>query len=202
MKILSSFSIRFLKKIQYCRTISFVILYLAVILLILSCNAKVASDLPSELLSSKKTPSVEATDFQTFYTDSGIVRYYLKTPKLLIFDQEKSPYKEFPEGFNLQQFDANKKIISELSANYGKNLEHEEKWLATGNVIMVNIKGDTLRTEELIYLIKEDRIYTEKFVNIKRGDQNITGTGGFESDSQMSKWTFKKTKGHIYVDEH
>ena len=87
-----------------------------------------------------------------------------------------------------------------MSANYGKNLEREQKWLATGNVVMVNNKGDTLRTEELNYLIKEDRIFTDKFVSIKKGDQDITGTGGFESDSQMTKWTFKKTKGHIYVE--
>lgn len=166
-----------------------------------SCNPKVASEIPSDLISNKKTPSVEATDFQTTYTDSGVLRYFLKTPKLLIFELEKSPYKEFPEGFHLQQYDVNKKIISELSANYGKNLEREQKWLATGNVVMVNNKGDTLRTEELNYLIKEDRIFTDKFVSIKKGDQDITGTGGFESDSQMTKWTFKKTKGHIYVEE-
>lgn len=174
---------------------------LAVILLLFSCNTKVASDIPPELLSAKKTPSVEASDFQTFYTDSGVVRYFLTTPKLLIFEQEKDPYKEFPEGFHLQRFDENKKIISELSANYGKNSEREQKWLASGNVVMVNNKGDSLRTEELIYLINEDRIYSEKFVHIKRGDQDITGTGGFESDAQMSKWTFKKTKGHIFVEE-
>jgi len=166
-----------------------------------SCSSKVASDIPSELLTSKKTPSVEATNFQTFYTDSGVVRFSLKAPKLLIFSQEREPYKEFPEGFHIQQFDANRKVISELSANYGKNYEREQKWLATGNVVMVNIKGDSLRTEELIYLINQDRIYSDKFVNIKKGDQNITGTGGFESDSQMTQWTFKKTTGHIFVDE-
>ena len=172
------------------------------ILLIFSCSSRVASDIPSDLLTSKKTPTVEATNFQSFYTDSGVVRYFLKTPKLLIFDREQEPYKEFPDGFHLQQFDANKKIISELSGNYGKNLEREQKWLATGNVVMVNIKGDTLWTEELIYLIREDKIFSEKFVHIKRGgDQDITGTGGFESDSQMTKWSFKKTKGHIFVEE-
>ncbi len=66
---------------------------------------------------------------------------------------------------------------------------------------MVNNKGDTLRTEELIYLIKEDKVYSEKFVNIKKGDQDITGSGGFESDSQMKRWSFKKTQGHIFVPE-
>ena len=188
----------FIKKLL-CPKISLVVLYSGVIVILFACSSKVASDIPKDLISNKKIPSVEAFNFQTFYTDSGVVRYFLKAPRLLIFDREKSPYKEFPEGFHLQQFDKNKKIISELSANYGKNFEKEEKWLATGNVVMVNNKGDTLRSEELIYLIKEDKIYSEKFVNIKKEDQDITGSGGFESDSQMKKWAFKKTTGHIYV---
>jgi LPS export ABC transporter protein LptC len=168
---------------------------------ILSCSSKVASDIPTDLISIKKPPTLEATNFQTFFTDSGVVRYFLKTPKLLKFEQEKEPYTEFPEGFHLQQFDANKKVISELSANYGKNFEIEQKWLATGNVVMVNNKGDTLRTEELIYLIKEEKIYTDKFVNIKKEGQNFSGAGGFESDTQMTRWVFKRTKGTIYVDD-
>jgi len=177
------------------------LLYLIWTVTVLSCSSKVSSDIPKELFANKLIPSVEAFDFQTYYTDSAVVRYFLKTPRLLIFDQEKTPYKEFPEGFHLQQFDNQKKIISELSANYGKNFELEQKWLATGNVVMVNNKGDTLRTEELIYLIKEDKVYSEKFVNIKKGDQDITGSGGFESDSQMKRWSFKKTQGHILVPE-
>ncbi len=201
MKIQSPLFVDFFVKMDRICHLSIFTLLFGLAMVAISCNSKVASDIPLDLISNKKPPSVEATDFQTFYTDSGVVRYFLKTPKLLIYDQEKEPYKEFPEGFHLQQFDMNKKIISELSANYGKNLERAQKWIATGNVVMVNIKGDTLRTEELIYLIKEDRIFSEKFVHIKRGDQDITGTGGFESDSQMSKWTFKKTKGHIFVEE-
>jgi len=201
MKIQSSCFVNLSTEKTCCKKTVIFVIGLWIMLVLLSCSSKVASDLPSELISNKKTPSIEAFDFQTTYSDSGVVRYFLKTPKLLIFSQEKSPYKEFPEGFHLQQFNESKKIISELSANYGKNLEHEQKWIATGNVVMVNDKGDTLRTEELIYLIKEDRIFSEKFVSIKKGDQDITGTGGFESDSQMRKWAFKKTKGHIYVDE-
>lgn len=192
---------RLIRKIQFFKNLSIVILLLGATMLILSCSSKVASDLPTDLISVKKPPTIEATDFQTYMTDSGVVRYFLKTPRLVKYEQEKEPYTEFPEGFHLQKFDENKKIVSELSANYGKNFETEQKWLATGNVVMVNNKGDTLRSEELIYLIKEEKIYTDKFVSIKKGDDVINGSGGFESDTQMTKWTFKKTKGQIYVED-
>ena len=184
-----------------CKKISIVFLSWGITMLIFSCSSKVASDLPADLISTKKPPSIEATDFQTTTTDSGVVSYFLKTPKLLIYDQEKIPYKEFPEGFHLQQFDKNKKIISELSANYGKNFEIEHKWLATGNVVMVNNKGDTLRTEELIYLEKEEKIYSDKFVSINKGGDILDGSGGFESDTQMTKYTFYNIKGKTYFNE-
>ncbi len=201
MKIRQSVFVNLFQPANFCKKLSIVALFCGATILILSCNQKVGSELPSDLLPGKIMPSVEATDFQSSITDSGVVRYFLRTPKLLIFDQEKPPYKEFPEGFHLQQFDANKKIISELSANYGKDLEREQKWLATGNVVLVNNQGDTLRTEELIFLEKENRIFTEKFVSIKKGDQFVTGSGGFESDTQMTKWTFKKIKGNLEFEE-
>jgi len=208
MKVQLSVFVSFLNKNQRSKNLIFVAFFFGVTILILSCSSKVASDIPSEMLFQKNVPSLEAIDFQSNYTDSGVVRYYLTTPKMLVFnkemlvnDKEKEPYKEFPDGFHVQQFDENKKIISELSANYGKNFEREQKWLATGNVIMVNNKGDTLRTEELIFLEKQNRIFSDKFVSIKKGEQFFTGSGGFESDTQMTKWTFKKTKGYAYVDQ-
>lgn len=176
-------------------------LIIFILTMFLSCQTKVASDIPPDLLENKPIPTVDATDFETTYTDSGVVRYHLVTPRLLNFEKEKNPYMEFPEGFHLQEFDKDKKIISELSANYGKNFIADHKWVATGNVVMVNNKGDTLRTEELNYLQNDDLIYTDKFVSVKKGDQTLFGKGGFKSDSQMTKTTFFNTQGHVYMKD-
>jgi LPS export ABC transporter protein LptC len=176
-------------------------LTIGVIMLFLSCQSKVSTDIPPDLLENKSIPTLDATNFETTFTDSGVVRYHLKTPRLLDFATEKNPYREFPAGFHLEEYDKDKKIISELSANYGKDFIRDQKWQAIGNVVLVNNKGDTLRTEELNYLVKEDLIFTDKFVSIKKGDEFITGTGGFKSDTQMSKWSFINTKGHVYMKD-
>jgi len=174
---------------------------IGILVIFISCQSRVATDIPPDLLENKAIPSMDAADFETTFIDSGVVRYHLKTPRLLMYSEEKVPYREFPEGFHLQEYDNNKKIISELSGNYGKQFIKEGKWLATGNVVLVNTKGDTLRTEELNYNEKDNLIYTDKFVSIKKGDQFITGTGGFKSDAQMTKWSFIRTKGHVYMEE-
>lgn len=188
--------------LKYCSlSFNIVALLVTATMFLFSCQAKVATDIPPGLLENNAVPILEATDFEVYYTDSGVVRYHMKTPKLLDFSNDKNPYRDFPEGFLLQKYDQNKMIISELSGNKGKEYIDDKKWIATGNVILINNSGDTLKTEELIYLQKEDMIYSDKFVSIKKGDQYITGSGGFKSDTQMTKWAFVKTKGHIYVKE-
>jgi LPS export ABC transporter protein LptC len=180
---------------------TFLALITGVVLLFISCQSKVATDIPPDLLENKAIPSMDAVKFETTFIDSSVIKYHLKTPRLLVFSEEKIPYREFPEGFLLQEYDRNMNIKSELSANYGKEFIKEGKWLATGNVVMVNNKGDTLRTEELNYIVKDDLIYTDKFVSIKKGDQFITGSGGFKSDAQMTKWDVISTKGHVYMED-
>lgn len=58
----------------------------------------------------EELPILEATNFETLVTDSGEVRYSLKAPKLLQYDNEGQNYFEFPEGMELVKYDENKKI--------------------------------------------------------------------------------------------
>ena len=111
-------------------------------------------------------PILEATNFETLVTDSGVVRYSLKAPKLLQFENEGQDYVEFPEGMELVQFDADKKIISSLVADYARQYIKEQKWEAKNNVVATNEKGDTLKTDHLIWEEKDKKVYTEEAVEI------------------------------------
>lgn len=175
-------------------------LSLGAAMLLLSCQSKVEADLPSKLIEQEELPTVDATDFEMTYTDSGIVRYRLTTPRLLEFDNKKDPYTEFPDGFHIVEFDKNQKKTSGISANYGKQFKKEQKWVAIGNVVAVNADGDTLKTEKLTWLQKEKRIFSDKYVRIIRSDQVITGIG-LESDENLKNWKILQPKGTLYVNE-
>ena len=175
-------------------------LSLGAAMLLLSCQSKVEADLPSKLIEQEELPTVDATNFETTYTDSGVTRYRLTTPRLLEFENKKDPYTEFPEGFHVIEFDKNQHITSGISANYGKRYKKEEKWVAIGNVVAVNDQGDTLKTEELTWLRKEKRIFSDKYVRIIRSDQIITGIG-LESDENLKNWKILQPKGTLYVNE-
>ncbi|MBW6535372.1 MAG: LPS export ABC transporter periplasmic protein LptC [Mariniphaga sp.] len=149
--------------------------------------------------SPENLPTVEATNYETMFTDSGEVRFSLKAPKLLRFEGEGKPYVEFPEGIELVKYDERQNIISSITADYAKQFEREEKWEAKNNVVATNAQGDTLKTEHLIWEEKEERIHTEEFVRIIRQDQIITGIG-FQSDQSLQNWRIKNPKGTIYIN--
>ena len=60
------------------------------------------------------------------------------------------------------------------------------------------MKGDTLKTEHLIWEEKTEQIYTEEYVEIIRPDGIYTGIG-LTSDESLNNWKIKKLKGIIYV---
>ena len=144
-------------------------------------------------------PRQEATNFETLFTDSGEVRFYLKAPKLLRFETDGDPYVEFPEGIELIRYDSEQSIVSSITADYAKQFEKEEKWEAKNNVIATNVDGDTLKTEHLIWEEKNEKIYSEEYVKIIRPDQIITGIG-FESDQSLENWKIKNPKGTIFIE--
>jgi len=184
------------KNILYLKFKSIAVLFFGAAILFYACENDIeqikAFSAPENL------PTLEATNFETLFTDSGEVRFYLKTPKLLQYENDGKSYHEFPQGMELIKYDANKKVISSITANYAKRFLQEDKWEAKNNVIAINAKGDTLKTEHLIWEVKEEKIYTEEFVKIIREDEIITGIG-FESDQTLENWKIKNPKGTIYV---
>jgi len=148
--------------------------------------------------STDNLPVIEAQNFETIFTDSGQVRYILKTPKLLQFENEGKAFHEFPEGVEITQFDANGKTVSSLTADYAKQFIKDGKWEAKNNVVATNEQGDTLLTEHLIWEEKNEKIYTEEFVKFIRPNQIITGIG-FTSDASFKNYRIKDLKGDIYV---
>jgi len=181
---------------QYIRIFSIAALFSGAAILFYGCENNLEEI--KAFYSAENLPILEARNFQTLFTDSGQVRFSLKAPKLLRFEDEGRNYIEFPEGMELIKFDANRKIISSITADYAKQFIAEDKWEAKNNVVATNAQGDTLKTEHLIWEEKKEIIYTEEFVKIIRADQIITGIG-FTSDQKLQNWKIKNPKGTIYV---
>ena len=184
------------KTFQFIKNICIAVLFTGAAILFYACENDIekikAFGSPDNL------PILEALNFETLFTDSGQVRFSLKTPKLLRFENEGKEYLEFPEGIELVKYDANKKIISSITSDYAKQFVKEQMWEAKNNVVATNAQGDTLKTEHLIWEEKTEKIYTEEFVEIIRSDAIYTGVG-LTSDQSLLNWRIKKLKGIVYI---
>lgn len=148
--------------------------------------------------SPENLPTVEITDFKTMSTDSGRVSFTLKAPKLLRYENVGKSFVIFPDGMELKKFDMNGNIVSSIRADFAKQYVDEDKWEASNNVIATNIKGDTLKTEHLIWEREKGLIHTDDYVKIISPDRIITGIG-LTADEKMDDWKIKKPKGSFYV---
>lgn len=152
-----------------------------------------------KITNSDELPRLTAEGFEMLYSDSSVIRFKLQTPKLITHDNEKDPYTEFPEGVKLEKYDANMNIVSSITAQYAKQFSLDERWEAKNNVIAVNLKGDTLKTEYLVWDKRKEKMYSDQFVKIIQKDQIYTGIG-FESNQDFSSYHIKNLQGHIYIN--
>lgn len=147
----------------------------------------------------EKLPHVAAEGYEVLSSDSTILRFKLQTPEMVIHDDEKVPYTEFPQGVAITQYDAKMNVTSYINSRYAKYFDSDDRWEAKNNVVAVNQKGDTLKTEYLVWDRKKGKIYSDQFVQIIQKDQITSGTS-FESNQDFSEYTFKNLKGQMYIE--
>ncbi len=66
------------------------------------------------------------------------------------------------------------------------------------NVKLINVKGDTLSTEYLVWDEVKEKIYTDKFVKITTADQLIYGDG-LVSNQNFTEYRITNVKGNIKI---
>jgi len=187
---------RFIDKIFNTRSI----VILLGITMLFSCENKM-SDI-DKITSKEINTDNTITNLDMIYTDSGVVKLRLKAPLAIIHDEKKEPYKEFPDGLEVFFFKDRDTIVENyLIANYGINYEKKNLTEVRGDVVVVNEKGDTLKTEKLFWDAKKKLIFSEELVRIIQKDQVIIGEDGFEADENFSTYSIKNSSGDISVDE-
>lgn len=187
------------KKLKYFRIwemIFFSFIGLLTMVLV-SCENEIAKI--KTVTNTEDLPAVYAEGVEMLASDSSVIRSKLQAPLFIQHDNEKDPYIEFPKGVKIEKYDANMNVVSSITAQYAKNFTTDKRWEAKNNVIAVNAKGDTLKTEYLVWDTAKEKIYSDQFVKIIQKDQIFTGIG-FESNQDFSSYHIKNLKGNMYVN--
>ncbi len=111
------------------------------------------------------------------FTDSGLLRARMFSPLLIASKNNKKPYVLMKKGLKVDFYNPEGQLESYLTAEYGISFPKEKKVKVQRNVEILNTKGETLNTEELIWDQETGTIHTDKFVKITGKDQITQGTG-------------------------
>lgn len=143
-------------------------------------------------------PVMEAADVELFYSDSAVVRIRLTADRQLEFE---SGDREFPEGVYIEFFDQDEIRSSSIRANQGYFDKKENKYTATGDVVVINYQSDEkLETEVLYWEPNKKEIYTDRYVEITSDDEVLMGEG-LTSDESFSTYQILKPKGTFSLSE-
>jgi len=152
----------------------------------------------NQLTSVKNLPSESMKDAEIMYSDSAKVKMKLTAPQLDRYVEKQ--YIEFPQGVKILFYNDSMKVTSQLKADYGIRYEKEGKMEAKRNVEVVNVKGDKLNTEHLIWDEAHGKIYTEAFVKITTAEEVLLGDG-LESNQDFTKYKILNPTGTISLKD-
>lgn len=134
----------------------------------------------------------EGKEIQSFLSNGGVLRAKLTAP-VFMRHQTQVPKVEFPKTLHVDFFDSTRNIESQLFAKYGEYKENENKVYLRDSIVVFNIKGDTLFTDELFWDQNKQVFYTDKPVVISQTApqrQKIYGIG-LTADQNLRWFTIK-----------
>jgi LPS export ABC transporter protein LptC len=135
------------------------------------------------------------------YSDSAKVRFRVLAPLLLQY-QGKTPYNLMPKTVNVIIF--NKEDLSQmgtLTADTGIQSGDGNKLEFHKNVVAKNAKGETFKSDELIWDKNTKTMYSNKVVQIRMANGDIMNGTGFKSDQTLAHWTMTQSTGIFNVTD-
>lgn len=175
------------------RSIYAAVFYVGIILLF-ACE----NDLRKvEQISAKKmlVPVDKSTGVEIIYSDSAIVKAKLITPELLNFKTDK-PYIEMNKGVTVIFYDRYQQESSRVRADYAIRRERENIVELKRNVVATNVKGETFKSEELIWDETKKRFYSNRLVSIT-SNQNILYGTSFWANEDFSYYEIVQSTGDL-----
>lgn len=173
------------------------IVLIAVVMLFLYSACSNTEDLIDIKYDPETTPSMNTDSVTMLISDSGITRYKLVSDNWQVFDKAKEPYWYFPEGIYIERFDSIFQVEAKIKADTAWSFTEKKLWRLKGHVDIRNMEGEMFLSDELFWDQQSKSVYSDKFIEVKRGDTELKGYG-FESNQEMTEYRiFRPHDGKI-----
>lgn len=148
----------------------------------------------------KQKGEVEITkQAEIIYSDSARVKAKINTP-ILYHYKTTTPYYEMPKGIEVIFYDNNLNQTSRVTSDYAIRKENQKIVELRKNVVATNNKGETFKSEELIWDENQKRFYSNLLVSIITDKATISGTS-FWAKEDFSYYEIKQGAGPIQFNQ-
>jgi LPS export ABC transporter protein LptC len=145
-----------------------------------------------------KVMQEEATNVESYMSEGGVMKAKLVAP-LMLRVMADTQYVEFPKKLHVDFFDDSTKIETFLDAKYGKYFETHNKVYLRDSVVVITVKGDTLRCHDLWWDQNKEKFYTDSVATYRSPGNDITGGKGMEASQDLKMVRFKSPLGVVKI---
>ena len=143
----------------------------------------------------------EAINIESFLSQDGKMKARLTAP-LMYRVAADTVYTEFPKTMHVDFYDDSAVIETWLDCKYGKYFENLNKVYLRDSVVVINVKGDTLKSPDLWWDQNTKLFYTDKYAEYRTRDKKIFPSKGIEATQDFSRVTFRYPTGVLQVKEN
>jgi LPS export ABC transporter protein LptC len=145
-------------------------------------------------LTENKVMKEEAIDIESYLSQDGKMKAKLKAPLMLRVAAD-TLYVEFPNTLHVDFYNDSTKIETRLDSRYGKYFENLGKVYLRDSVIVITVKGDTLKSPDLWWDQNTKLFYTDKYAIYHGIGKVIHGGKGLVATQDLNSIIFNEPTG-------
>ena len=174
-----------------------IFLFLILVLFIFSCSEEKVKPAVDLTLTEERIPDYESWKTEIIFSSQGVLEAVLFADHLQKFEEDHTT---FLDSVKVDFYDEDGNKTTVLTSNKARVDDITKNMFATENVVVKSDSGVVLKTEELTWQNKIQKITSDQFVTITSPAETIQGYG-FESDQGLRNYKiFKITYSATVTD--
>ena len=143
----------------------------------------------------------DAINVESYMSTAGQMKAKLTAP-LMYRVLADTVYVEFPNSLHVDFYNDSTRIETKLDAKYGKYFETQNRVYLRDSVVIITMKGDTLRCYDMWWDQGRGLFYTDTTATYHSPGNNITGGRGMEATQDLKTVTFKHPLGDLQIKDN
>lgn len=178
--------------------LSQVLTLLVGIILLASCSKKKV-EVQNLQVNPDSLYSMRTLSLNTLISDSGMIRYRMTAPVLLVYERPERNEWVFPKGLVLRPYDTKQSQVF-IKADSAIRRPQREEWELVGHVVVQGPEGQRLATHRLFWLRDERRLYSNDTTNFLVQGRELRGSH-FTAKDDLSWYEIYDNKGAFDFEE-